>query len=195
MLKKKLEGFKIILASGSPRRKEYFEQLGLDFEIRLKKVKEEYPINLKGAEISEFLAELKGRPFLSGIGPMELVITSDTIVWHEDRALGKPRDKEEAKKMLAALSGKWHEVITSVCINSIDGQETRSCITKVKFKKLEKYEIDHYINRYKPYDKAGGYGIQEWIGLIAIEEIRGSYTNVVGLPTELVYKMLCGRTE
>ena len=195
MLKQKLEGFKIILASGSPRRKEYFEQLGLDFEIRLKKVKEEYPTNLKGAEISQFLAELKGKPFLSEIGPMELVITSDTIVWHEDRALGKPRDKEEAKKMLATLSGKWHEVITSVCINSIDGQETRSCITKVKFKKLEKYEIDHYINRYRPYDKAGGYGIQEWIGLIAIEEIRGSYTNVVGLPTELVYKMLCERTE
>lgn len=189
MLGKRLKGFKIILASGSPRRQEYFSQLDLDFEIKLKQVEEIYPQNLKAQEITEFLAELKGKAFQSEIEPKEIIITSDTIVWHKGRALGKPKDQKEALTMLKSLSGQWHEVITSVCFNTKDQQKTESCTTKVKFKSLDDSEIKYYIEQFKPFDKAGGYGIQEWIGLVAIEEIIGSYSNVVGLPTHLVYKM------
>ena len=190
MIDERLKDHKIVLASGSPRRQEYFRQLFLDFEIRLKEVEEIYPTNLEAHEITDFLSELKGKAFLSNIQEKEILITSDTIVWHKNKALGKPRDQKEAFTMLQSLSGQWHEVITSVCINTSNGQKTESCTTKVKFKKLEDFEIEFYIEHFKPMDKAGAYGIQDWIGLVAIEEIQGSYTNVVGLPTHLVYKML-----
>ncbi len=190
MLDEKLKDYKIILASGSPRRQEYFKQLGLDFEIRLKEVEEVYPTQLSGMEITEYLARLKAEVFLKDLKPKEILITSDTIVWHENRALGKPGNYSEAFEMLKSMSNKWHEVITSVCLSTIDSRQTESCNTKVKFRKLAATEIEYYVSNFKPIDKAGAYGIQEWIGLVAIEEIQGSYTNVVGLPTHLVYKML-----
>ena len=190
MLKEKLRGHKIILASGSPRRQEYFKQLGLDFEIRPKDVKEVFPKNLRGAKIPEFLAQLKAEAFNAELKPNEIIITSDTVVWHGHKALGKPSTRQEASAMLKSLSGQWHEVITSVCLNSLDSSRTESCITKVKFRELNDDEINYYVDNFSPFDKAGGYGIQEWIGLIAIEEIQGSYSNVVGLPTHLVYQML-----
>ncbi|MGI9550540.1 MAG: Maf-like protein [Aurantibacter sp.] len=192
MLGERLQDFKIILASGSPRRQEYCRQLGLDFEIRIKEVEENYPSNLKGQEITEYLAKLKADVFLKELKPNEIVITSDTVVWHENKALGKPASREEAFTMIKSMSNKYHEVITSVCFTSGKKQSIETCVTKVKFIKLDEGEIDYYINHFKPFDKAGAYGIQEWIGHIGIEEIQGSYTNVVGLPTHLVYKKLMG---
>jgi len=186
----KLKEYKLILASGSPRRQEFFKQLFLDFEIRLKEVEEIYPPNLKAHEITDFLAELKGKAFLGDIKKKEIIVTSDTIVWHQNKALGKPKNRREAFAMLKSLSGQWHDVITSVCLNTIEGQKTKSCTTKVKFKPLKDTEIEFYVEHFNPMDKAGAYGIQEWIGHIAIEEIKGSYTNVVGLPTHLVYSMI-----
>lgn len=190
MLKEKLRGRKIVLASGSPRRQEYLKQLGLDFEIRLKDIDETYPPELKGKEITQYLARLKADVFLKDLKPNEILITSDTIVWHENKALGKPSNHSEALEMLKSMSNAWHEVVTSVCLSTIDSQRTESNTTKVKFRELAVTEIEHYISNFKPFDKAGGYGIQEWIGLVAIEEIQGSYPNVVGLPTHLLYKML-----
>jgi len=190
MLQEKLRDHKILLASGSPRRQEYLSQLGLDFEIRLKEIDETYPLNLKGKEITEYLARLKADVFLKELKPNEILITSDTIVWHENKALGKPRNHSEAFEMLKSISNTWHEVVTSVCLSTINSQLTESNRTKVKFKELAVDEIEYYISNFKPFDKAGGYGIQEWIGLVAIEEIRGSYPNVVGLPTHVLYKML-----
>ncbi|MEO9892638.1 Maf family nucleotide pyrophosphatase [Aurantibacter sp.] len=189
MLREKLKKYDIILASGSSRRQEYFKQLDIDFKIELKEIEEVYPPNLIANEITEYLAELKGQAFLSDINQNEIVVTSDTIVWHNNTALGKPKNKEEAFVMLHSMSDQWHEVITSVCFNRKNVQQTNSCTTKVKFKQLTNHEIEFYVDQFKPYDKAGAYGIQEWIGLIAIESIEGSYANVVGLPTHLVYKM------
>ena len=190
MLKKILSTYTIILASGSPRRKKFFEEMELDFEIRLQPVNEVYPKNLKGAEISDYLSELKAKPFKKTIQPNEIVITSDTVVWYKGESLAKASTKREAREMLQRLSGDWHEVITSVCFTTDKKQYTKNSSTLVKFKELEPEEIEHYISNYKPFDKAGAYGIQEWIGLIGIEEIRGSYTNVVGLPTQMVYETL-----
>ncbi len=162
----------------------------LDFEIQLRPVEENYPETLKGAEISDYLAELKAKPFKESLQKNEIVITSDTVVWHKESSLAKPASAAEAREMLQNLSGDWHDVITSVCFTTHLNQQTKHKITKVKFRELSKMEIEHYVTNYQPFDKAGAYGIQEWIGLIAIEEIRGSYTNVVGLPTQLVYETL-----
>ena len=162
----------------------------LDFEIRLKPVEEIYPDTLKGAEISNYLATLKATPFKKDLQPKEILITSDTVVWHNNRSLAKAASAQEAHQMLQSLSGDWHEVITSVCFTTAETQFTKHKITEVKFKELNDSEIKHYVAKYKPFDKAGAYGIQEWIGLIGIEEIKGSYTNVVGLPTQLVYETL-----
>lgn len=190
MIDKNLNGHTLILASGSPRRKKFFEDMELDFEIRLQPVEEVYPDTLKGKEISDYLAELKAKPFLKTLQDKEIVITSDTVVWHNGESLAKAADDEEARTMLQKLSGDWHEVITSVCFTTVHGQQTKHSITRVKFKELTTEEIDHYISYYKPFDKAGAYGIQEWIGLIGIEEIKGSYPGVVGLPTQMVYETL-----
>ena len=189
-LKAKLKDYSIILASGSPRRKAFFEEMGLSFEIRLKPVEENYPNGLKAGEIADFLAELKAEPFLNELEPNEILLTSDTVVWWNGQSLEKAKNRKEAEEMLIKLSGDWHEVITSVCIATKTNKTTAHAITQVKFKKLSFEEISHYIEKCQPYDKAGAYGIQEWIGAIAIEEINGSYNNVVGLPTHLVYKML-----
>jgi septum formation protein len=190
MLKNKLTKYTIILASGSPRRKKFFEEMELNFEIRLKPVKEIYPVTLKGAEISNYLAVLKATPFKEELQPKEILITSDTVVWHNNLSLAKAASAQEAREMLKSLSGDWHKVITSVCFTTTETQFTKHKITQVKFKELNDSEINHYVAEYEPFDKAGAYGIQEWIGLIGIEEIKGSYPNVVGLPTQLVYETL-----
>ncbi len=189
-LAKHLEGKKVILASGSPRRKKFFEDFGVDFEIRLKSVEEVYPENLKAAQISDFLAELKASVFEGTLKKNEILITSDTVVWHNGESLAKASNEQEAIKMLHKLSGQWHQVITSVCFTTTTKRQTVNALTKVKFKVLTTQEINFYIEKYKPFDKAGAYGIQEWIGAIGIEEINGAYNTVVGLPTHLVYKTL-----
>ncbi len=190
MLKEKLKDFQIILASGSPRRQQFFKELGIDFEIRLRPIEEVYPLALKASEISDYLAELKSVAFDGTLLENEILITSDTVVWHNGVSLAKASSRDEAFQMLQRLSGDWHEVITSVCFTTSKSKKTVHHCTKVKFKDLSTAEIDYYIDHYKPYDKAGAYGIQEWLGHIAIEEIKGSYTNVMGLPTHLLYKTL-----
>ena len=190
MLNKKLKDYRIILASGSPRRQQFFKDLGLDFDIVLKPVKEEYPNRLRHFEISNYLAQLKSFPFEKDLKPKDILITSDTIVWHNEEALGKPRSEQEAFKMLKSLSGKTHEVITSVCFKTISSQKTVHNITKVTFKAFTDDEIWYYINNFNPMDKAGAYGIQEWIGQIGVTKLEGSYFNVMGLPVHMVYQAL-----
>ena len=190
MLKDKLRGYKIILASGSPRRQQFLKDLDLDFEIRLKNIEEIYPDNLQGVEITNYLAQLKASAFEREIVANEILITSDTIVWLDGKALGKPKNYDDAFAILKSLSNKTHEVITSVCFKTIDKTETIFDITKVTFNAISDEAIHYYLENYKPFDKAGAYGIQEWIGLIGITRIDGSYTNVVGLPTEKVYQYL-----
>ena len=189
MLKEKLKNFKIILASASPRRQAFFKDLNLNFEIQLKEIEETYPSHLKGSQITDYLSQLKASAF-TDLEKNEILITSDTIVWFEEKALGKPKNFEEAREMLRALSGRMHEVITSICFTSKDFQKTVHDVTKVWFKDFSEEEIEYYIKTYKPYDKAGSYGIQEWIGYIGVEKIEGCYFNVMGLPIRLVYKML-----
>lgn len=189
MLKEKLQHKRIILASGSPRRQQFFRELNIDFTIQIKEVEEIYPEDLKASEITVYLAELKANAF-DLLADNEIVITSDTIVWHENNALGKPKDVQEAFNMLQSLSGKTHEVITSVCFKTKNTLETITETTKVTFNSLSDEVIRYYIETYKPFDKAGSYGIQEWIGLVGIEKIEGSYTNVVGLPVDKVYQKL-----
>ena len=171
------------------------DHLGLDFEVRLKPIKEEYPLRLRHFEISDYLAQLKSLPFLDELKPNDILVTSDTIVWHDEKALGKPKNNAEAFKMISSLSGKTHEVVTSVCIRNTTFQKTINSVTKVTFKILTEEEIWYYINTYSPLDKAGAYGIQEWIGQIGVTKIEGSYFNVMGLPTHLVYNTLIAIAE
>ncbi len=190
MLKDKLKPYNLILASGSPRRQQFFNDLDLDFEIRLKDIDEIYPEDLKGVEITNYLAQLKANAFNNELKERDILITSDTIVWHEDKALGKPKDYDDAFAILKSLSGSTHEVITSVCFKTVAKEETIFEVTNVTFSALSDESIRYYLENYKPFDKAGAYGIQEWIGLVGITRIDGSYTNVVGLPTEKVYQYL-----
>ncbi len=190
MLKEKLQQYKIILASGSPRRQQFFTDLDLDFEIRLKEIEEIYPNNLKEVQITNYLAELKSSAFEGEIADNEIVITSDTLVWLNDKALGKPKDYNDAFDILKSISNTTHQVFTSVCFATKNSKKIIFDETKVTFKKLKDSEIHYYLENYKPFDKAGAYGIQEWIGLIGITKIEGSYSNVVGLPTEKVYDFL-----
>ncbi|MEN8966225.1 MAG: Maf-like protein [Polaribacter sp.] len=189
MLKEKLKNYNIILASKSPRRQQFFKDLNIDFTIKLKEVEELYPQQLKGIEITDYLANLKAKAY-KNLKDNDLLITSDTIVWLENKALGKPKNYHEAFVMLKNLSGKKHEVITSISIKNKNFQKIINDITTVFFKKISDKEINYYINNYKPFDKAGAYGIQEWIGFIAIDKIEGSYFNVVGLPVHKLYKEL-----
>jgi len=190
MLRDKLKGYKIILASGSPRRQQFFNDLDLDFEIRLKDIEEIYPVELQGIEITNYLALLKSNAFEGEMTANEILITSDTIVWLNSKALVKPKDYDDAFAILKSLSNETHEVITSVCFKTIKKTETIFDVTKVTFNQLSDEAIHYYLENYKPFDKAGAYGIQEWIGLVGITKIDGSYTNVVGLPTEKVYHYL-----
>ncbi|WP_396191790.1 Maf-like protein [Flavobacterium sp.] len=182
--------YKIILASGSPRRQQFFKDFDLEFEVRLKEVDEIYPDHLKAEEITNFLAELKAKAFDGELAQNEVLVTSDTLVWLNGKALGKPKDYDDAFQILKSLSNDTHEVITSVCFTTTEKSETIFDVTKVTFSELTDEAIRYYLDNYKPFDKAGAYGIQEWIGLIGITKIEGSYTNVVGLPTEKVYNYL-----
>jgi septum formation protein len=190
MLKEKLKDYNIILASGSPRRQDFFRLLDLDFTIDVREVEEVYSAEtLKKSAITDYLAQLKASVF-EDLSENDILITSDTIVWKNGAALGKPTDKEDAKLMLKGLSGKTHEVFTSVSFTSKHFQKTINDSTKVWFKTLTDEEIEYYLTNYQPYDKAGSYGIQDWLGYIGIERIEGCFFNVMGLPTRLVYKTL-----
>ncbi|MBT4826348.1 MAG: septum formation protein Maf [Flavobacteriaceae bacterium] len=177
-----LNGFEIILASSSPRRKAFLESLNIPFSIKTFSVDETFPPQLQGEEIAQHIVRQKNAPFKEIIQDHQIVITADTIVWCENRYLGKPQNKKAAKEMLSFLSGKSHEVITSVGFLTSRNFEVITETTKVYFKDLTDQEIDHYMEESSPLDKAGAYGIQEWIGAIGITQIKGSYTNVVGLP-------------
>lgn len=189
MLNEKLKNHQLILSSQSPRRQQFLKDLGLDFEIRLKPVEEIYPEHLKGAEIPDFLAILKANAF-SNLNSTEIVITGDTVVCFEDQVLGKPKNEAEAFEMLQLLSGETHEVISSICVKSSKKHEVAHAITQVRFKEFSEAEIWYYIKNFQPFDKAGAYGIQEWIGQIGVTKIEGSYFNVMGMPVHLLYSML-----
>ncbi|OOV26414.1 septum formation protein Maf [Flavobacterium sp. LM5] len=190
MLKSQLQHIKIILASGSPRRQQFFKDLDLDFEIRIKEVDEVFPDTLRGEEITNYLAQLKANAFEGLLNDNELLVTSDTIVWHNDKALGKPKDYDDAFQILKSLSNNTHEVITSVCFKTNTTVHVISEKTKVTFSELSDASIKYYLEKYQPYDKAGAYGIQEWIGFVGVAKIEGSYTNVMGLPTDKVFEYL-----
>ena len=190
MLRDALKGWKVILASGSPRRHQFFKELEVPFEVRLKSVDEVYPPNLQAGEISDFLAQLKAKPFNGTLKPKEILVTSDTVVWHNGASLAKAADEQEAYEMLKKLSGDWHEVVTSVSFTTAETQSTVNHITKVKLKELSDAEIWYYINRSQPFDKAGAYGIQEWIGMIGVSKIDGCFYNVMGLPITKLYDAL-----
>jgi septum formation protein len=190
MLRNKLKNYQIILASGSPRRQQFFKDLDLDFEIRLKEIEEVFPPELKREAITNYLAELKAKAFDGELKDNEIVVTSDTLVWHNNKALGKPKDTQEAYTILKSLSNATHEVITSVCFKTNIKTDVIFEITKVTFNELSDEAIAYYIENYKPFDKAGAYGIQEWIGFIGVSKIDGSYANVIGLPVDKVFQYL-----
>lgn len=190
MLSNKLSNYNIILASKSPRRQQLLKDLDISFKVKTKEVEEIYPEELKDSEITDFLAELKSKPFEDSLSDNDLLITSDTIVWANNKALGKPKNYNQAFNTLKELSNNTHKVITSICLSSKNFKKTINDATVVTFKELTNEEIEYYINTYKPFDKAGAYGIQEWIGKIAITKIEGSYFNVMGFPVHKLYKEL-----
>ncbi|MCC1484266.1 Maf family nucleotide pyrophosphatase [Winogradskyella immobilis] len=190
MLNDLLKEYHLILASGSPRRHEFFKMLGLNFEIRLKPVEEIYPNELTKSEITDYLAQLKAQSLRNDLKPKDILVTSDTIVWHNNKAIGKPKNEQDAFNMIMGLSNDTHLVISSVTFTTIQQQITINTTTKVTFTALTEEEVWYYVNTFKPLDKAGAYGIQEWIGAVAISKVEGSYNNVVGLPTHLLYKTL-----
>jgi septum formation protein len=181
--------FQIVLGSQSPRRKELLSLMNIDFRVEVQEVEESYPENLTPFEIAIHIASKKAKAF-KGLSANELLITADTIVAQHQHILGKPKDAAHAKEMIQQLAGNTHEVITAVAFQYQSQLITFHDCTKVYMNPLSEAEINHYIENYKPYDKAGAYGIQEWIGLVAIQKIEGSYTNVMGLPTEKLYQEL-----
>ncbi len=183
-----LAAYDVVLASQSPRRHELLAKLGVEFAVRTVDVEENFPSELQGAAIVEFLAKKKADAF--PIQPKQLVITADTIVWHNGRLFGKPHDVAHAKAMLAELSGQTHEVFTGVGLTSCDKQRIFSVRSEVTFAPLTANEIDYYVETFNPLDKAGSYGIQEWIGFMGIEGISGSFWNVMGLPIQRLYQEL-----
>lgn len=191
MLITKLKNYDLILASGSPRRKQLLEEMGLNFKVLTKPIDEEYPDGIVPKEVAEILSRQKADAFHEkDFDVNTLIITADTIVTLEGEILGKPSDRKDAIAILNRLSGKTHEVITGITLRTKSNVFTFSVSTRVVFKVLNIEEIDYYVNTYKPYDKAGAYGIQEWIGHVAIESIEGSYFNVMGLPTHRLYEEL-----
>jgi septum formation protein len=185
-----LNSYRIILASRSPRRQLLLRELGLKFDIVVKEYQETYPAGLEGGEIARHVAAEKALLFKDEISDREIVITADTIVWCNNDVLGKPVDHDDAVRILREISGNTHEVITGVSILSVDNQKTFSVSTKVTFEVISDEEIFYYIDNFKPYDKAGAYGIQEWIGIAACSHIEGSYFNVMGLPVQRLFKEL-----
>jgi len=186
-----LSKYKIVLASNSPRRRELLAGLDIDFEIKtIPDIEESYPETLEKEDIPVYIAKQKAQAYYQYLKENTLLITADTIVWLEGNVYGKPKDEAEAKEMLRILSGKTHEVITGVCLTGKEKQESFYAASQVKFAELEEDEIDYYVKKYKPYDKAGAYGVQEWIGYIGVEKIEGSFYNVMGLPVRALYTYL-----
>ena len=182
---------KIILASNSPRRQELLAGLDLDFEVKvLPDISEDYPADTPTEKIAEFIAVKKAEPYLSLLQDDELVITADTVVVVDGVVLGKPTDETDAKRMLQMISGRTHQVVTGVCLTSKTLQRHFSVLTDVTFKQLSDDEIDYYVRTDRPFDKAGAYGIQEWIGYVGVSSIRGSYFNVMGLPVQRIWNEL-----
>jgi len=194
-LLKNIAHYDIILASQSPRRRELLKGLDIDFRIEVIDVDESYPNGMMGVEIPMYLAEKKANAYRSIMQDNTLLITADTIVWHEGRVMNKPANEAEARQMLTKLSGKTHQVITGVCISSLRKRRVFHVISEVRFARLTDAEIDYYLDNYKPYDKAGSYGVQEWIGFVGVEHINGSYFNVMGLPVQRLYNELKHWTE
>ena len=190
MLQNKFKQNNIILASASPRRHELFKELGVNFSIKVKEIEETYHEDLKEDEITNYLCKLKADAFTNEILENDIIITADTIVWHYNKALEKPKNAEDAIKMLQELSGKKHKVFSSFCIKTKKSENIISDVTLVSFKKLSLKEIEFYVENYQPFDKAGAYGIQEWIGLIGVTQIEGNYFNVMGLPVHKLYEEL-----
>ena len=181
--------FPIILASNSPRRQELLQKVGIPFTVKVKEIDEQFPADIETDEVARYLAEQKAEAFLPYLHD-ELVITADTTVILGQEVLNKPADAAEAFAMLTQLSGRAHKVVTGVCMLRKEWRKSFDDTTTVYFRKLEESEINYYIKHFKPFDKAGSYGIQEWIGMIGIEKIEGSYYNVMGLPVEKVYRHL-----
>lgn len=186
-----LQGYRLILASNSPRRNELLGGLGIEYQVRvLADGDESYPAHLQGAEVATFIAWQKAEAFRPQMATDELIITADTIVCQGTEVFGKPTDREDALRMLRALSGKSHFVYTGVCLTSTHHQVSFLSSTEVFFCELTEAEAEHYVDRYRPFDKAGAYGIQEWIGFVGVERIEGSYFNVMGLPVHQLYTEL-----
>ena len=183
--------YNIILGSQSPRRQELLHGLDVNFTVNvIAGLEENYPATLQGEEIPMFLAQQKADAYRNTLTPQDMLITADTIVWLDSVVYGKPKDEADAKKMLRALSGKTHDVITGVCVTTTERQETFAAISKVTFASFSDDEINYYIEKYRPMDKAGSYGVQEWIGYIGVEHIDGSFYNVMGLPVQRLYTLL-----
>ena len=183
--------YNIILGSQSPRRQELLHGLDVNFTVNvIAGLEENYPATLQGEEIPMFLAQQKADAYRNALTPQDMLITADTIVWLDGIVYGKPKDEADAKKMLRALSGKTHDVITGVCVTTTERQETFAAISKVTFASFSDDEINYYIEKYRPMDKAGSYGVQEWIGYIGVERIDGSFYNVMGLPVQRLYTLL-----
>lgn len=186
-----LKKYRLILASNSPRRRELLSGLGVDYEVRtLPDVDESYPPSLQGADIPLYISREKANAYRPLMQRNELFITADTIVWIDGRVLGKPADREDAVQMLRLMSGRIHEVFTGVSLTTTDWQRSFAAATEVRFAPLTEEEIAHYVDRYRPMDKAGAYGVQEWIGFIGVEYISGSYYNIMGLPVQRLYREL-----
>ena len=183
--------YNIILGSQSPRRQELLHGLDVNFTVNvIDGLEENYPATLQGEDIPMFLAQQKADAYRNVLTPHDMLITADTIVWLDSVVYGKPKDEADAKKMLRALSGKTHDVITGVCVTTTERQETFAAISKVTFASFSDDEINYYIEKYRPMDKAGSYGVQEWIGYIGVEHIDGSFYNVMGLPVQRLYTLL-----
>ncbi len=191
MLLELIKGYKIILASGSPRRQELIKSLGIPFSIFTDiDVDEDFPAHLEGEAIPGYLARKKSDAYKESLKEKEILITADTIVFQDGEVLLKPADRNDAIAILRKISDNRHTVFTGVCVRSQDQVSTFVASTEVKFGELRDEEIKYYVDKYKPYDKAGAYGIQEWIGFVGVEEIHGSYFNVMGLPIHLLYREL-----
>lgn len=184
-----IQDYKIILASNSPRRKELLSGLGLQYEVKvLPEIDESYPDTLEKEKVAEYIAEKKAEAHTSLLEENTLLITADTIVLLDGKIYGKPEDEGEAIQMLKELSGKIHEVITGVCLTTLEKRKSFSVVSEVRFAQLEDSEIEYYVSKYKPLDKAGAYGVQEWIGYVAVEYMSGSYFNIMGLPIQRLYQ-------
>ena len=190
LMLKKFKNYNFILGSNSPRRKEILKEIGLDFSIYHSNIDENFNKEIELKDIPVFLAEKKANALKNKLKENDILITADTVVIHNNELLSKPENTCQAKEILEKISGKSHKVVTGVCLLSKNNKSIFSCETIVTFNDLNKFEIEFYVNKYKPFDKAGSYGIQEWIGLIGVKKIEGSYTNVVGLPASMVYTEL-----